>query len=189
MYLRPQFQQKSSGHRFRRFSKLSASNSHFKFLRLDVQTESVDPLAFIWINRANIRVFIDQEIINQGISRVGLCLKKLYHPTSHHVWCELLGRSTTQTLTSLAGTSYLPTPAKLEGMRKCLLNIKNSFDNFRFIYSIVAYLFPRSKNGERPSQYHDKFHRLIFSESLMPLKGRHIARFESDNNLFITLHK
>ena len=85
---------------------------------------------------------------------------------------------------SLAGTLYLP---KFEGMRKCLLKIKNLFDNFCFIYSVLAYLFPRSKKCERPSQNRDKFHRLKFRESTMPMKLREIARFESDNNLSMTV--
>ena len=209
-----------------------ALNSHFKILRLDVQTESVDPLAFIWSNRANIGLLIDQEITNQGIFRVGLCLQVVLskpcteetispHFSSRlvravesidnadldelidqvlrqlNVFCSggsgwILEQLSSLDIKichtrSLAGTSFLPTPAKLEGMRKCLLNIKNLFDNFCFIYCILAYLYPRSKNRERPSQYRDKFNRLKFSESMMPMKLKDIARFESDNNLSITV--
>ena len=200
-------------------------------MRLDVQTESVDPLAFIWSNRANIGLLIDQEITNQGIYRVELCLQVgLSKPCTEgtisphfssrlvravesinnadldelidqvlrqlNVFCSggsgwILKQLSSLDIKnchtrSLAGTSFLPTPAKLEGMRKCLLNI-NLYDNFCFIYCILAYLFPRSKNRERPSQYHDKFNRLIFSESMMPMKLKDIARFESDNILSISV--
>ena len=146
-----------------------ALNSHFKILRLDVQIESVDPLAFIWSNRVNIGLLIDQEITIQGKSRVGLYLKiVLSKPCteeiiSPHFSSRLvravesidnadLDEMVDQVLRqlnvfysggsgwipkqlssldikichtrSLAGTSFLPTPAKLENMRKCLLNIK-----------------------------------------------------------------
>ena len=54
---------------------VSALNSRFKILRLEVQQEGVDPLAFMMSNRSDIALLIDKEITNQGISRVGLCIQ------------------------------------------------------------------------------------------------------------------
>ena len=211
---------------------VTALNSQFKILRLDVQAESVDPLAFIWSNRTDIGLLIDHQITNQGISRVGLCLQVvLAKPCTDetispyfssrlvravesidnadldelidqvlrqlNVFCSggsgwILKKLSSLDIKichtkSLSGTSYLPTPPKLKGMRKCLLNIKNLFDNFCFIYCIVPFLFPRSENCQRPSYYRDKFDRLIFSESMMPMKLRDIPKFENDNKLSITV--
>ena len=50
----------------------SALNCHFKILRLDVQQEGVDHLAFMMSNRSNIALLFDKVTINQGTSRVGL---------------------------------------------------------------------------------------------------------------------
>ena len=54
---------------------ISALNSHFKILRLDVQQEGVDPFAFMMSNWSDIALLIDKEITNQRISRVGLCIQ------------------------------------------------------------------------------------------------------------------
>ena len=54
---------------------VSALNSVFKILQLDVQQEEVDPFAFMMSNRSVIALLIDKEITNQGLSRVGLCIQ------------------------------------------------------------------------------------------------------------------
>ena len=87
---------------------------------------------------------------------------------------------------SLAGSSFIPTPRKLARFRYSLLNIKNLSDNFCFIYCILAFLYLRSKNRERPSNFSDKFDRLIFDRSSMPMKLRDIPKFETNNSLPIT---
>ena len=43
---------------------VSAFNSHFKIVKLDVQQKDVDPMPFVMKNRANIAVLIDREITN-----------------------------------------------------------------------------------------------------------------------------
>ena len=88
---------------------------------------------------------------------------------------------------SLAGSSYLPTPAKLSSLRRSLLNIKNLCDNFCFIYCNLASLYPCRQNRERPSMYEDKFNRLIFDKSAMPMKLGDIAQFDNKNQLSITV--
>ena len=64
---------------------------------------------------------------------------------------------------------------------KTCLTISASY----IVFSRTFFLGP--KIAKRPSQYRDKFNRLIFSVSLMPMKLKDIARFESDNNLSITV--
>ena len=88
---------------------------------------------------------------------------------------------------SLAGSSYLPKPAKRSSLRRSLLNIKNLFDNFCFIYCILAFLYPCRQNRERPSMYKDEFNRLIFDKSAMRMKLSDIAQFENKNQLSITV--
>ena len=191
------------------FPKSAPLNSQFKILRLDVQTESVDPLAFIWSNRANIGLLIDQEKTNRGLSRVGLCLQVVLskpctdETVSPHFSSGLvravesidnadLDELIDQILRQLnvfcfGGSGWIPKKLSSLDIKICHTRSLASQDNFCFIYCILAYFFPRSKNRERPSQYRDKFHRLKFSESTMPLKLRDIAWFESDNNLSITV--
>ena len=58
--------------------QVSALNSQSKNLRLDVQTESVDPLAFIWSNRASIGLLIDQRNILRWPVFAGCIIKTMY---------------------------------------------------------------------------------------------------------------
>ena len=88
---------------------------------------------------------------------------------------------------SLGGSSFIPTPTKLARFRYSILNIKNRSDNFCFIYCILAFLYPCSKNRERPSNYSDKFDWLVFDRSYMPMKLRDIPKFETNNSLPITV--
>ena len=88
---------------------------------------------------------------------------------------------------SLAGSSFIPTPTKLASFRYSLLNIKKLSENFCFIYCILAFLYPCSKNRVRPSNYSDKFDRLVFDRSSMPMKLRDIPKFETNNSLAITV--
>ena len=88
---------------------------------------------------------------------------------------------------SLTGSSFMPTPTKLARFRYSLLNIKNLSDIFCFIYGILAFLYPCSINRERSSNYSDKFDRIVFYRSSMPLKLRDIPKFETNNKLAITV--
>ena len=50
---------------------------------------------------------------------------------------------------ALAGSSYIPTPPKMEKMKRSL-NIKNSFD-FCILYCVAGAFFPVDQNRKRPS--------------------------------------
>ena len=88
---------------------------------------------------------------------------------------------------SLAGSSFIPTPTKLARFRYSLLNITNLSENCCFIYCILVFLYPCLKNRERPSNYSDKFDRLIFDTSSMPMKLRDIPKSETNNSSAITV--
>ena len=83
----------------------------------------------------------------------------------------------------LAGSCYLPIPAKLFSLRRSSLIIRNLFDNFCFIYCLLAFLYPPKQNHGRPSMYKDKFNRLILEKSSMPMELSDIAPFEKKNQL------
>ena len=57
----------------------------------------------------------------------------------------------------LRAGSYIATPPELENQRKSVLNIKNLKDNFCFLYSVLAALFPIKQNQERPQSYRQNF--------------------------------
>ena len=170
---------------------VSALNSHFKILRLDVQQEGVDLFPFMMSNRSGISLLIDKKIFNQGLSRVGLCIQvvlskpldgekvsscfstRLIRVVESIDECDLIelvdqflrqlnvfcsggsGCILKKLLSldmkvgktrSLAGSSFIPTPAKFVRFRYSFLNIKNLSGNLCFIYCILAFLNPYSKN-------------------------------------------
>ena len=211
---------------------VSALNSHFKILRLDVQEEGVDPFAFMMSHRSDIALLIDKKITNQKISRVGLCIQAVhlkpldgenFSPCFStrlksvvesidecnlnelvdqilrqlNVFCsggsgwvldKFLSMDNKVCKTrSLAGSSFIPTPTKLARFRHSLPNIKNLSDNFCFIYCILAFLYPCSQKWRRSSNYSDKFDRLVFDWSSLPMNFRDIPKFEGNNSLAITV--
>ena len=52
----------------------------------------------------------------------------------------------------LGGSSYIPTPPVLCARisRHCLLNIRDLYENYCFLYSVAAALFPPEKIGSNP---------------------------------------
>ena len=54
---------------------VSALKSLFEILRMDVQQERNNPVAFMMSNRSDIALLIDKKITNQEISRLGLCIR------------------------------------------------------------------------------------------------------------------
>ena len=69
----------------------------------------------------------------------------------------------------LRPATYIPTPKKLESLRRSILNIKNLSDSFCFIYCVLAALFPVRKNQQRPSSYRSHFDDLNFNKRTMPM--------------------
>ena len=62
-------------------------------------------------------------------------------------------------------SSYIETPASLSGLRRSILNVKNKRDEFCFLYSVLAALYPQKKNVDQPSSYVDKFDELHFQKT------------------------
>ena len=78
----------------------------------------------------------------------------------------------------LRPATYIPTPKKLESLRRSILNIKNLSDSFCFIYCVLAALFPVRKNQQRPSSYRSHFDDLNFNKRTMPMPLSAIPAFE-----------
>ena len=87
------------------------------------------------------------------------------------------------------GSSYIETPASLSGLRRSILNVKNKRDEFCFLYSVLAALYPQKKNVDRPSSYVDKFDELHFQKSDFPMCLSKIRFFEKRNDLSITVYR
>ena len=87
------------------------------------------------------------------------------------------------------GSSYIETPASLSGLRRSILYVKNKRDEFCFLYSVLAALYPQKKNVDRPSSYVDKFDELRFQRSDLPMCLSKIDFFEKRNDLSITVYR
>lgn len=78
---------------------------------------------------------------------------------------------------------YLPLNIRLS---KCVLNIKNN-DNFCFIWSILAFLFPVEENRNRTSKYKEHFKKLNIEGFEFPMKLTNINDFCLVNKLNISV--
>ena len=57
----------------------------------------------------------------------------------------------------ITGSSYIPTPKFIES-RRAIVNVKNTNDDFCFLYSVLAHIHPIDRN-QRPNQvYHYTSH-------------------------------
>ena len=61
-------------------------------------------------------------------------------------------------------SSSVETPAELENVYRSLLIIKNK-DEFCFLYSVLAGLFPQKKHVEQPSTYSPYMSHLVYKQS------------------------
>ena len=77
-------------------------------------------------------------------------------------------------------SSFLDTPSELKDVRRSLLSIKNK-DEFCFLYSVLAGLFPQKKHGDRPSTYSSYLDLLVFKSSDFPMPLSKIRFFEKQN--------
>ena len=75
----------------------------------------------------------------------------------------------------------------MEKLKKSLLNIKNVYDDFCFLYCVAAALFPVTHNRCRSSNYSSRLPELIFDPNNMPMKVEHIPKFGHDSNLSIAV--
>ena len=90
---------------------------------------------------------------------------------------------------ALSGSSFFPTPPKMEKLKKSLLNIKNVCDDFCFLYCVAAALFPVTHKRCRASNYSSRLPELISDPNHMPMKIEHIPKFEHGNNLSIAVFR
>ena len=87
-----------------------------------------------------------------------------------------------------SASSYIGTPSELKDLRRSLLNIRNK-DEYCFLYSVLAALFPQKKHAERPSTYLPYMDRLVFNSSDFPMSLSKIRYFEKHNNVAIAVYR
>ena len=83
-------------------------------------------------------------------------------------------------------SSFIETPAELKNVYRSLLNIKNK-DEFCFLYSVFAGLFPQKKHVERLSTYSQYMDQLIYKLSDFPMSLSKTPSFENLNNVSISV--
>ena len=85
-------------------------------------------------------------------------------------------------------SSFIETPAELKNVYRSLLNIKNK-DEFCFLYSVLAGLFPQKKHVERHSTYSPYMDPLVHKLSDFPMSSSKIPNFEKLNNVSISVYR
>ena len=83
-------------------------------------------------------------------------------------------------------SAFIETPVELKNVYRSLLNIKNK-DEFCFLYSVLAGLFPQNKHVERPSTYSPYMDQLVYKLSEFPMSLSKIPSFEKLNNASISV--
>lgn len=87
-----------------------------------------------------------------------------------------------------SGSSFIETPELLRGLGNSILNIKNKNDEFCFLYSVLAALYPQAKHSERPASYMSFVDNLQYKTQDFPMCLSKIPFFEKRNNLSITVY-
>lgn len=85
----------------------------------------------------------------------------------------------------MKGSSYLPLPATL-AQKKAIVNVMNT-DQKCFMWSVLAALYPVSKNPQRVTKYADHTDKLDFTDIPFPVKVTDIPKFEKRNNISINV--
>jgi len=85
-------------------------------------------------------------------------------------------------------SSFIETPVELKSVYRSLLIIKSK-DEFCFLYSVLAGLFPQKKHVERPSTYSPYMDQLVYKLSDFPMILSKIPSFEKLNNVSISVHR
>ena len=89
-------------------------------------------------------------------------------------------------------SSFIETPAELKNEYRSLLNINNK-DEFCFLYSVLAGLFPQKKHVVRPSTYSPYMDQLVYKLSNFPMSLSKIPSFEKfqvlRNNVSISVYR
>ena len=90
----------------------------------------------------------------------------------------------TATCQTLSGSSYIDTPDLLKGLSKSFLNVKNKNDNFCFLYSVAAAIFPFNGRATYTKSQKENVKKLKFNSSPMPMSLSSIASFEKKKCLY-----
>lgn len=88
--------------------------------------------------------------------------------------------------TPMGGSTYMKLPKFIEN-KKAVLNIKNS-DQYCFLWSIMAALFPVNDNSTITSSYPDFREVLNLDKLDFPMKLKDISKFESLNNISVNVY-
>ena len=89
---------------------------------------------------------------------------------------------------TLAGSSYIKLPKKLDHLRKGLINVQNIDDNEFFKWCLVRYLNSADHNPRTNTKaYKDFKNRLDFKDIKFPVKIRDIQIIEKNNSTSISL--
>lgn len=88
---------------------------------------------------------------------------------------------------SFSGSSYIPSPQYILS-KKAVINIENT-DNQCFKWSILAAIYPATKNAHRPSKYKEHINKLNFDNIVYPVTLEQIKVFEKQNvNISINVY-
>ena len=82
----------------------------------------------------------------------------------------------------MRAATYIPTPKKIQKLRRTVLNIQNLDDSLCFVYCILAALFPVKTNQQRPSSYKSHLGALYFNKKKMPMPLSGIPAFEKEQS-------
>ena len=87
--------------------------------------------------------------------------------------------------TPVKGSSYIPLSNKLK-TKKAIINIKNK-DNKCFMWSVLASIYPVSRDAERLCHYQQFRNELDFSGIEFPVTIDKIGKFERQNNISVNV--
>ena len=88
----------------------------------------------------------------------------------------------------ILGKSYIPLDPKLS-LKKGIINVQNKDDDYCFMWSILAKLYPVKSNSTRVNSYREHVDKLDFTDIEFPVKLEDIDIFEENNDLSINVYK
>lgn len=80
----------------------------------------------------------------------------------------------------LSASSYIPTPIVLS-KKKAIINVNNTGDEMCFLWSVLAALFPQTRDNHRVSKYRPHMRSVDTSNINFPTSLADIQKFERDN--------
>lgn len=83
------------------------------------------------------------------------------------------------------GSSYINLPKVISSERACI-NIENN-DNFCFMWSILAGMYPIKKHSERTTSYPHPSSVFKYDDIEFPITMKYISKFENLNDLSVNI--